>query len=149
VRDLVGQEIGEGAPARDVEARRADQAIGLESAAAEEDVLGERGIRQPADGNKKGDIANIDNCKRMEKCMTRPVWSVAPALLLILAVVAARVAASPPRGEPVAAAVETTLATRDAQIRQLAFDGDWASFFASREPRPAQAITSRSSSIGR
>ncbi len=66
--------------------------------------------------------------------MTRAVRSVAPALLFTLVVVAARVGASPPPGEPVTATVETTLATRDAQIRQLAFDGDRASFFASREP---------------
>ena len=41
---------------------------------------------------------------------------------------------SPPRAEPVAATIETTLTTRDAQIRQLAFDGDDTSFFASNEP---------------
>ena len=44
-----------------------------------------------------------------------------------------RTGASPPRTEPVAATIETTLTTRDAQVRQLAFDGDDASFFESHE----------------
>ncbi len=38
------------------------------------------------------------------------------------------------RAEPVTATIETTLTTRDAQIRQLAFDGDEASFFESTQP---------------
>ena len=45
-----------------------------------------------------------------------------------------RPAPSRPRRGPVAAAVETTLATRGDQIRQFAFDGDWASAFASADP---------------
>jgi hypothetical protein len=66
--------------------------------------------------------------------MTRAARSVRLASLLILVLVAARVGAAPPRGEPVAVSVETTLATGEGQIRQFAFDGDWASFFASKEP---------------
>ncbi len=53
------------------------------------------------------------------------------AAVLVLAVFPARVVAQPPLRGPVAAAVETTLATRGDHIRQLAFDGDWASSFAS------------------
>ncbi len=66
--------------------------------------------------------------------MPRAARSVRPTSLLILALVAALAAAAPRRGEPVAVAVETTLATCDEQIRQLAFDGDWSSFFASKDP---------------
>jgi hypothetical protein len=40
---------------------------------------------------------------------------------------------SPPRTEPVAATIETTLTACDAQIRQLAFDGDDASFIESHK----------------
>ena len=71
----------------------------------------------------------------------------APALLLLLL--------SPPSPACLAAAgrarratIETTLSTRDEQIRQLAFDGDDASFFESQQP-PGADITSRSSSTGR
>jgi len=66
--------------------------------------------------------------------MTRSARSVRLALRLVLAFSTARGSASPSRTEPVTASVETTLNTRDGQIRQLAFDGDWASFFASKEP---------------
>ena len=66
--------------------------------------------------------------------MTRAMRSVRLPLLLALAVVGMQVGAEPPRRGPVAAAVETTLATRGDQIRQLAFDGDWASSFGSARP---------------
>ena len=66
--------------------------------------------------------------------MTRSQRSVRLALLLVLLCADVTGGASPPRAEPVAATIETTLTTRDAQIRQLAFDGDDASFFESHEP---------------
>ncbi len=66
--------------------------------------------------------------------MTSAMRSARLTLLLALAGLAARTGAESPRRGPVTAAVETTLATRGDQIRQCAFDGDWASAFASADP---------------
>ncbi len=66
--------------------------------------------------------------------MTRSRRSVHLALLLVILWANVTGVASPPRAEPVAATIESTLTTRDAQVRQLAFDGDGASFFESDEP---------------
>ena len=66
--------------------------------------------------------------------MTRSSRSVRLALVFVPVFLSARGAASPPGAEPVTASSETTLTTNDAQIRQFAFDGDGAAFFASKEP---------------
>jgi Peptidase of plants and bacteria len=63
--------------------------------------------------------------------MTRSARS---ALLFLLLFAAATDGASPPRVRPIAATIDTTLTTCGEQIRQLAFDGDEASFFASQQP---------------
>ena len=65
--------------------------------------------------------------------MTLSVRSVRLTLLFVLVFSAAQGGTSPPRTEPITASIETTLTTNDAQVRQLAFDGDAASFFASKE----------------
>ncbi len=57
-------------------------------------------------------------------------------LVLELLVVSAAATAAPPRAEgiaPVAATIETTLASARPQIRQFAFDGDPSTFFASEQ----------------
>ena len=64
--------------------------------------------------------------------MTLSARSVRLALLFLL-LTAPTGRTSPPRAEPVTASIETTLTTNDAQVRQLAFDGDGDSFFASKE----------------
>jgi Peptidase of plants and bacteria len=66
--------------------------------------------------------------------MAHLILSARPILLLVLICVPASVGDEPPRHGPVAATVETTLSTRDDRIRQLAFDGDWATGFASANP---------------
>jgi RNA polymerase sigma factor (sigma-70 family) len=56
--------------------------------------------------------------------------------------VVARPRPEPQSGPPVAAVVETTLPTAAAQIRQLAFDGDAVTYFASAQPAgPADHFT--------
>ena len=54
-----------------------------------------------------------------------------PAILLVCAPAVADDATKP--GEPVAASVESTLATASDKIRQFAFDGDDATYFASKD----------------
>jgi hypothetical protein len=66
--------------------------------------------------------------------MARLIRTARPTLLLILACVPAAAGDEPPRRGSVAAAVETTLATRDDRIRQLAFDGDRGTSFACANP---------------
>ena len=53
--------------------------------------------------------------------------------LAILLIAAPALADDAPKAKPVEAVVESTLATASDQIRQLAFDGDDATFFASKD----------------
>ena len=64
--------------------------------------------------------------------MTRSARTVRLAVLFILLFSTATGGTSPPRAAPVAAWIETTVTTRHAQIRPLAFDADGASFFTSK-----------------
>src|SRR5262249_36588796 len=65
---------------------------------------------------------------------TRLILSLLPAFLSALA--------DPPAARPVAATVETTLTTANGQIRQFAFDGEPATYFASTQnPTGADQFT--------
>ena len=72
------------------------------------------------------------------RCTDRP-----DPLAIILLVCAPALADDAPKakpGEPVAASVESTLATASGKIRQFAFDGDDATYFASKDNPGAEGL---------
>src|SRR5262245_37869826 len=74
--------------------------------------------------------------------MLRSVRPVLVTVLVGLTAATSRAPAEPLAAPPVRAVVETTLATAAGQVRQLAFDGDADSFFASaRDAGPGDHFT--------
>ena len=79
--------------------------------------------------------------------MQRPA-RLLPAILLACAPAIADDAPKPKPGDSVAASVESTMATASDKIRQFAFDGDDATYFASKD-NPGEKDPSRWSSTRR